>query len=290
MTEFAQLALSGLMLGSIYGLVAMGFVLIYKSTQIFNLAVGEFVVFGSYVAWALVKQVGLSPWVAVLVALAFATLMGLALERFPLRPLVGQPLFSIIMVTIGIAIVLRGLIALFWANQYRPYPEIVTERIIKLGDLNISLHYLIGFLLALVILGAFTFFFRYTKIGLAMRATCEDHQVVQSFGVNINFIIAAVWVFAAVVSMMGGIILGMMQGVGIAMVEVAFKALPAALLGGLESVPGALIGGLFIGVAEVLVAGYVGQGLGGLVPFIIMVLVLLVKPYGLFGLERIERI
>jgi len=290
MAEFLQLVIAGVMVGGIYGLVAMGFVLIYKSTGVFNLAQGEFVCLSSYVGWVLLEQVGLPAWTSVLLALVFGIVMGLALARFPLRPLIAQPLFATIMVTLGIGIVLRGFISLFWFGSYHAYPEIIVAETFNLGDLRISPHYLIGFLVTLAILGGFTYLFRRTKIGLGMRATCEDHQVVQSFGVNINAIITAVWVLTWVVSVMAGLILGMMQGVSFSLVYVGIKALPAAVFGGLDSIPGALIGGVFVGVVECLVAGYVGQGLGPLMPFLIMILVLLVRPYGLFGLERIERV
>lgn len=290
MTEFIQLIISGVMVGSIYGLVAMGFVLIYKSTRVFNLAQGEMVALGAYAAWAFING-GMPTWVGVLLALALGLGLGLLLERFPLRPLTGQPLFSIIMVTIGIAMLVRGVMTLLWGANWQRFPSIVGDHIINLGDVHLSQLQLIGFVLALVVLGALTLFFRYTKLGLGMRAICEDEQVVQSFGVNVNYIIAAVWALSILISVIGGIILGMTRGnIGPLMIEIGMKAIPAALLGGLESIPGAMIGGVLIGVLSALVAGYIGYGLEILVPFIVLVIVILVRPYGLFGLTRIERI
>lgn len=291
MSDFLQLAINGIMVGSIYGLVAMGFVLIYKSTRVFNLAQGEFVAFGAYGAWALITNGNLPSWEGVLVIVILGLIVGIALERFPLRPLAGQPLFAIIMVTIGIAMFLRGLMTLLWGNTWERFPTIIDDRILEVGSLNISLLQLLGFLLAIAILGAFTMFFRRTKLGLGMRATCEDEQVVKSFGVNVNFIIAAVWAFSIMVSVIGGIILGTTRGnVGPMMIEIGMKAIPAALLGGLESIHGAMIGGILIGLTSSLVAGYVGKGLDDLMPFILMVVIILIRPYGLFGLSRIERI
>lgn len=291
MIDFLQLAVNGIMVGSIYGLVAMGFVLIYKSTQVFNLAQGELVALGAYTAMALIMNVGLPGWVGVLGVLALGVILGLTLERFPLRPLTGQPLFAIIMVTLGISMFFKGLMTLLWGSIWQRFPSIIPNHIFNVAGISISSLKLIGFLLAMAVLGAFTLFFRHTKLGLGMRATCEDEQVVQSFGVNVNFIIAAVWAFSILVSVIGGIILGMTKGnVGPLTIEIGMKAIPAALLGGLESIPGAMIGGLVIGLASSFSAGYIGAGLDTVVPFILMVIVVLIKPYGLFGLAEIERI
>lgn len=291
MTEFVQLVVNGIMVGSIYGLVAMGFVLIYKTTQVFNLAQGEFVALGAYVAWALISGLGLPSWLGVLIVLAIGVIVGWGLERFPLRPLTGQPLFAIIMVTLGIAMFVRGLMVLFWGTNWRGFPIIIPDHVFGIGNINISILNLIGFCLALAVLGSFTLFFRLTKLGLGMRATCEDEQVVQSFGVNVNFIIAAVWAFSILVSVIGGILLGISKNnVGPLTIEIGMKALPAALLGGLESILGAFIGGLIIGIVSFLVSGYAGAGLDAVVPFILMVIIVLIRPYGLFGLTRIERI
>ena len=291
MTDFLQLTVNGIMVGSIYGLVAMGFVLIYKSTQVFNLAQGELVALGAYLAMALIIDAGLPIWAGLLVVLALGVAMGLGLERFPLRPLTGQPLFAIIMVTLGISMFFRGLMTLIWGSVWKNFPVIISDRSIEVGGINLSLLRLIGFILALAVLWAFTLFFRRTKLGLGMRATCEDEQVVQSFGVNVNFIIAAVWAFSILVSVIGGILLGMTKGnVGPLTIEIGMKAIPAALLGGLESIPGAMIGGVMIGLASAFTSGYIGEGLDTVMPFILMVIVVIIRPHGLFGLAEIERI
>lgn len=291
MTEFLQYVVTGIMVGSIYGLIAIGFVLIFKASSVFNLAQGEILVLSAFFSWSMMEQFHLPIWLAVILSLGFATILGFGLERFPLRQMMGQPILAIIMVTIALGAVLRGAYNMFWGlGGWRQYPEILSPDPLNLGALSVSRGHLYAFLIALFLLLALTLFFRYTRTGLAMLATAEDHQVAESTGIFIERTIGVTWAIACVVSLLGGILMGNLIGLDPNFHVVGLKALPAALLGGLESIPGAIIGGIIIGVLENLAAGYIGHGAQEITAFVVLVLVLFIRPYGFFGLKRIERI
>ena len=291
MITFVQLLVSGLSVGFIYGLIAVGFVLIYKSSQIFNFAQGEMVMFGAFLMWSFLVPLGIPPVVAIILVLAIVGLSGYGLERFPLRPMIGQPILATIMITMGIAVFLRGFALLLWSSNIGiKFPSIITEKTVNIFNVPIS-NVTIGiFLFVLILVLLLSFFFNYSRTGLHMRAAAEHHQLAQSMGIRVTRAIAQSWAIAAIVSTVGGFLLGYMRGVDFGLSEIGLIAIAAALVGGLESFKGAIFGGLIIGVAQTFTGGYIGYGLKEVIPFIIMVFVLLYKPYGLFGLERIERV
>ncbi|MFH1479757.1 MAG: branched-chain amino acid ABC transporter permease [Pseudomonadota bacterium] len=295
MTTFLQYTLSGLMTGTIYGLVAMGFVLIYKSSKVLNFAQGTMLMLLSYVSWSFFTQLHLPFWLAFLATLAVAVILALLVERIILRPLIGQPLLAIIMVTIALAALFEGIEFLIWQSEYRVYePAFLPTEIIHVGPLIISQAEILCFGIAVVLVFALSLFFKYTRQGLAMRAVAEDHQAAQSRGIRVHNVFAWAWAISAIVSAIGGMLLGSIMGISFAMSWIGLKVFPVVLLGGLESLPGAIIAGLIVGVLENIAGGYldplVGGGIKEIFPFIILIIVLLIKPYGLFGLERIERI
>jgi branched-chain amino acid transport system permease protein len=284
------------MVGAVYALVALGFVLIYKSSRVLNLAQGEFLMVGAYIGWqfwTFLGRAGLPLWLAFPATFIVAFLLGLLVERLLLRPMIGQPLVSVIMMTIGLMFLLRGVTILIWGGPTKGYqPPILPEAGLQLGAINISLEYVWSFVVALVLFGGFTLFFKYTRMGLAMRATGEDEQAAQSVGISPRTVYAASWAIAALVATVGGIFLGSIIGLSPFLSEVGLATLSVPLVGGLESVLGAMIAGPIIGVAQNL-SSYVdwtGGGAKEVAPFVIMVIILLIRPYGLFGLERIERI
>jgi len=286
-----QLIITGISMGSIYGLVALGFVVIYKATGVFNLAQGEFLMVGTYVAWTFLSLFKLPVWLGIVLTIAVMIALGFGLERFPLRPMIGQSILSLIMVTIALGAVLMGVATLFWSPYYAPVlPRILPEQDVVLFGVKYPGLLIWGFLIVLILTAIFGLMFRYTRIGLNMRAVAESQHVAQSMGIRVTRVTAQSWAVAAVTAAAGGIILGLMRGVDFALVNLGIKAIPAALVGGLESIPGALIGGILIGVIESLTGGYLGQGLKDITPFVIMMIVLFIKPYGIFGLERIERV
>lgn len=294
MDFFLLLLVNGLVVGSIYALVALGFVLIYKSSDVLNLAQGELVMLGAYICFAFVVQYNIPFFAAFVLTLVFSTILGLSVERVVLRPLIGQPIISVIMVTIGLSSVLRALVQAFWGTDTRPFPTIVSEAPVMLGSIPVSLVYIYSLAVSLVLLAIFTAFFRYSKTGIAMRAVADDQQAALSMGISVRRIFAMAWIIAAVVSAIGGIMVGLINGINISLSYMGLKVLPVAILGGLDSIPGAVIGGLTIGVLENLSGGYidpiVGGGVKEVAPFVFLVFILMIKPYGLFGKEIIERV
>jgi branched-chain amino acid transport system permease protein len=294
LTLLLQLVVGGVAIGGVYSLIALGFVLIYKATDVLNLAHGELLLVGAYVSYALIAQIGLPLPVALLGTFAFAIVLGLAIERLALRPLIGEPVISVIMVTIGLAILLRALVVLVWGSEYRAYPQVLPKESLHMGPVTIGQEFVWSFVIAATLVALFGALFRYTKMGIAMRAVADDQQAALSMGINVRAVFAMSWVVAALVASVGGMLLASIQGAGVLLATLGLKALPVAIVGGLDSVIGAAVGGIIVGVLETLSAGYLDIPLGGgvrdVVPFVFLVVVLLLKPYGLFGKPRIERV
>ena len=295
MTFFLQLVVTGLALGMIYALVAIGFVIILKCSEAFNIAQGHFVLIGGYLGYTFLVTFGLPIWATVLLAIVTAIMMGLLIERLALRPLVGQPVLAIIMVTIALATILGGVATLIWGAEYKAYHGLLPTITLKIGAISIPSESLIGLIVSIVTVAILMLFLRYTKIGLAMRATAEDLQVVQSVGIKATTVYAVSWVIACVVGVIGGILLGGVSGANMELAEVGLKAFAVVLLGGVNSIGGAIVAGIILGMLENVAAGYLdpllpGGGLAKVFPFIVMIIVLIFRPYGLFGLARIERI
>jgi len=295
MEELLRYITQGISLGLIYGLVALGFVLVYKSSRILNFAVGEFLLIGAYVTWTARVVWHLPVVLCFVVALIAAIILGLVIERIAIRPLIGQPILGVIMMTIALMVILRGGVLLAWGAIAKTYePRLFPATPIYIGDLIIRQEYVWGLVVAVVMLILFTYFFRFTKAGLAMRATSEDHQLARGTGIRVKTVFSQSWIICAVVAGIAGIILASMTNVTIDLATVGLKSVAVVLVGGLESVPGAIIAGLIIGVAEALAAGYidpwVGGGIAEVFAFGIAMVSLLIWPWGLFGLRRIERI
>jgi branched-chain amino acid transport system permease protein len=296
MNFFLQLVVTGFALGMIYALVAIGFVIIIKCSNAFNIAQGHFVMIGGYLGYTFLVTFGLPIWVSLLLAIATAIILGLLIERLTLRPLVGQPDLAIIMMTIALATILEGLATLIWGGEYKTYHGVLPTVALKFGKISIPSESLIGLIVSIITVAILMLFFRYTKMGLAMRATAEDLQVVRSVGIWATTVYAVSWVIACVVGVIGGILLGGVSGVMIPLAEIGLKAFAVVLLGGVNSIGGAILAGIILGVLENVAAGYLdplvpaGGGLANVFPFIVIIIVLIFKPYGLFGLVRIERI
>jgi len=295
MTFFLQLGITGLALGMVYALIAIGFVIILKCSEAFNIAQGHFVMIGGYLGYTFLVTFGLPIWASLIAAIVVAIIMGLVIERLALRPLVGQPVLAVVMMTIALSTVLDGVVTLVWGGEYKTYHGVLPTINLQLGELSIPSETTIAMIVSVVAVAALMLLFRYTKMGLAMRATADDEQVVQSVGVRVTSVYALSWVIAAVVGVIGGILLGGVSGVKIEMAQIGIKAFAVVLLGGVNSIGGAIVAGIILGVLENVAAGYLdpllpGGGLANVFPFIVMIAVLIVRPYGLFGLERIERI
>lgn len=286
---------TGLVIGSVYALVAMGFALIYKSTSIINFAQGEFVLVGGYVCLWLYTDMGIPIVAAFIITMIIAVFMGVLLERLILRPMIGEPIISVIMVTIALAAVLKSVVTILWSTQIRVFnPPIFSQKALEFGMVRISEVYLwtVGF--AFLFLAIFAAFFKFTRVGISMRAVANDQQVAQSMGISVKKVFAISWSIGAMVSAVGGTLVGNINGVNITLSDFGLKVFPAVILGGLESIGGAIIGGLTIGVLENIMGSYLDVYLGGgvkeIAPFIVLIVILMIKPYGLFGIKEIERV
>ena len=295
MTFFLQLVVTGFSLGMIYALVAIGFVIILKCSEAFNIAQGHFVLIGGYLGYTFLIPMGLPLWACILLSILVAIIMGLLIERLALRPLIGQPVLAVVMMTIALATVLEGLATLLWGGEYKTYHGVLPTISLNIGQISIPSESLIGLIVSIISVGLLLILFRYTKIGLAMRATAEDLQVVQSLGIRATTVYAVSWIIACIVGVIGGILLGGVSGVMIPLAEIGLKAFAVVLLGGVNSIGGAIVAGIILGILENVAAGYLdpllpGGGLAQVFPFIVMIIVLVFRPHGLFGLETIERI
>jgi branched-chain amino acid transport system permease protein len=296
MTFFFQLVVTGLSLGMMYALIAIGFVIIFKCSQAFNIASGQIVMLGAYLGYTFLIPLALPLWAAIVAAVAVAAAMGLLIERFALRPLLGQPPLAIVMMTIALAGVMDGIAIMGWGGEYKTYHESLPDLSLQVGSVSIPPSSLLGLIVSVIMVVILMFVFRYTKMGLAMRATAEDEQVTRSLGIRATTVYTIVWVIACVVGVLGGILLGGVSGVSPPLADIGLKALAVVILGGLDSIGGAIVGGVILGVLENLAGGYLdpllpsGGGLATVFPFIVMIAVLVIKPHGLFGLKRIERV
>ncbi len=295
MELFFQLVLNGLIIGSIYALVGLGFVIIYKSSSILNFAQGEFLMLGAYVCLAIFTTAKVPFFAAFALTLCFSIVLGVLTERILLRPMIGEPVISVIMLTLGLSSVLKAVVQALWGTDTRPYPELFPTAPVQLGPLPVSQGYLysLGSVAALLVL--FSLFFKYTRAGIAMRATAFSQQVALSMGISVKRMFALAWSIAAVVSAVGGVLLGGVRGgVDGAFAFFGLKVIPVVILGGLDSVAGAIVGGFVMGILENLSGGYLdplfGGGVKEVAPFIALVAILAVKPYGLFGKVKIERV
>ena len=290
MDVFAQLTVSGLSTGMIYALAAAGFVVIYKSSDVINFAQGDLLLLGTYLVFFSLVQVGL-PWGAgVVVTILASVAAGLAIERIVLRPLIGEPVISMIMVTIGVSSVVRALVNALWGPSPRYFEPFLYSGEISIGAANLPVDRLLSIPLALVVLLGLGLFFRYTRNGIAMRAMADDQQAALSMGISIPKVFGLAWGLAAASAALGGIMLGNIVGVSPAVSAIGLRVFPVVVLGGLDSIPGVVAGGVLIGLLEAYVGGYAGHGLSAVIPYVVLVVVLMVRPYGLFGRETIERV
>ncbi|MBW1817954.1 MAG: branched-chain amino acid ABC transporter permease [Deltaproteobacteria bacterium] len=293
MIFFFQILVSGIAVGGVYALVGLGLVLIYKSTGVLNIAQGAVVMMMAFITYCLSVQAELPFLLAILISLLLAMLLGFLVERLCLRPMIGQPLFSTIMMTIGIMLILQSIPVMIWGTSLKAYPKFLPDQSYNIGGVLISPDYLWGFVISLALFSAFVLYFRYSRAGIVMRAVADHQMAAQSMGVNISRVSGFAWAFSCLVASVGGVVLATITSVGIFLSPIGLKAWPAVIIGGLDSIPGALIGGIIVGVLEGMSGGYLENvfiGIKDVAPYVILLVILLIKPYGLFGLKRIERI
>ncbi|MEZ0348428.1 MAG: branched-chain amino acid ABC transporter permease [Thermus sp.] len=297
MSFLLELLLSGVVLGLIYALVALGFVLIYKASRVVNFAQGELLAIGAFSAHFFLVNLKLPVLLAFPLALAFTALVGYLLERVFLKRLVGQPIISVIMATIGLAFFLDGLLHLtpYGAGSYG-YPPFLPEGGVSVLGVRVSYAQLLALFLTGAFLALFSWFFQRSTLGVAMRSVADDQMAAMSLGVSVTKVFALAWAAAGLAAAAGGVMVGTISGLNLdGLVHIGLKVFPVVILGGLDSIPGAVVAGILIGVLENLAAGFLdpyvpGGGTRDVFPFLVLLLVLWFKPHGLFGTEEIERV
>ena len=294
MELFLMTLTTGVMVGGIYALIALGWVLIYKCSGVLNLAMGELTLIGAYVSLSFYSM-GIPFLLSLLFSLIIGFILGILTERIFLDRLIGEPILSVIMVTVGLSFFFKGSVEFLWGTDTRVFsPPVFPLQPIHVGPLVIGQVYLWSFVAAIILLGVFVGFFQYTRWGLAMQATADDEMAALSLGVSARFVYATAWAIAFMAAGVGGTLLGNINGLNISVGYLGLLVLPAVVLGGLNSVPGAIVGGIVIGVLQNLTGAYLDRyfpgGVKEIAPFVFMVIFLLFKPYGLWGWERIERV
>ncbi|OGL18676.1 MAG: branched-chain amino acid ABC transporter permease [Candidatus Rokubacteria bacterium RIFCSPLOWO2_12_FULL_71_19] len=294
MASLLGYVVNGALAGLLYALIAMSFVIIYRSARVFNFAQGEIVVVGAFVVWTFMSVLDFPWWVSVPLALGASLLLGLFIERLILRPLVGEELFAFVMVTIGLLIFIRGVVLVAWGPEVRFFPAVLPLAAIKVGPLVLDRALVLGGAATLVLAAITSWFFNRTQAGLEMTAVAENHQIALSLGISVKRSIAIAWGVSGVLSTLAAIIFLNGKGMTFLASDIGFAALPVALLAGLESIGGVVLGGLIVGIAVGLAAYFLDPifqgGVASVFPFVIMVIILLIRPSGLFGWKTIERI
>jgi branched-chain amino acid transport system permease protein len=292
MEFFLQLLIQGLSVGFLYALAALGFVMIFKSSSVLNFAHGELLAIGAFIFLAFSVWLKLPILLSFLLTLVGTFALGFVIERLFLRPLIGEALIEVIMLTVGLAAMFKGLLLVIFGGNLFNYPDFLPAGLtIKWGAINIPPVYVASFIIGIIFLSIFGFFFKYSSQGIYMRSVADNQPAALSLGVHVRRVFAMSWAIAALVCAISGIILGIMNGINVHDISVlGLKVFPVVILGGLESIGGAIIGGLIIGILETFTGGYVSTSLKEVIPYVVLVFILLVKPYGLFGLVEIERV
>lgn len=295
-TTVLQLVLSGVLVGGVYGIIAMGFVVTYRSAQVFNIAYGQFAVVGAFIAWTFLGSPSaprLPLPIALLLTFIAAIAFGLLVERLLFRHMIGRPIFATFMLTLGLLAILHSLVMLVWGPETRALATPVPKGPVNLGDIVLAKEYIWSFCLAVVVALALILFFRRTRLGLAMRAAYEDQVAARCLGVSAKLNAQIAWVVCALIATVGGILIASVSGVSMLLSELVMVVLAVVLIGGLDSFIGCIIGGLILAIGQNLASFYLGSyapGIETIFSMILILVVLLVRPSGLFGTRPIERV
>jgi branched-chain amino acid transport system permease protein len=289
---FLQLLVNGISLGLLYALSALGFVMIFKSSSVLNLAHGELLAIGAFVFLLLSAWAHLPVTISFTLTLIGTFFLGFLVERLFLRPLIGEKLIEVIMMTLGLGIMFRGLLLFIFGGDIYAYPHFLPEGMsLQWGNIIIPSVNVATFIIGILFLFIFGCFFKYSSQGIYMRCVADNQTAALSLGVHVRRVFALSWAIAFIVAAMSGIILGIMNGVNVYNLStIGLKVFPVVILGGLDSIGGAILGGIIIGLLETFTGGYISTSLREIIPYIVLVIILMVKPYGLFGLVEIERV
>ena len=287
---FEQVFFSGLALGSIYGLVALGFAVIFKATDVFNFAQGMFVVCGAYFAVTAMSILQLPfPWAIVFIVGA-AALLGVLIHMVLIQPLSGRPMLSVIMLTIALSIALRSFIEIVYGPQGRSLTTPLPTGVLMLGHVRISYLHLTAALVSWACMAGFGLFFRFTSVGLLMRASADSHEAAVVSGINVNTMNRLAWGIGSTLAALGGLFLGQLQIASTELEGIGLLALPAVVIGGMQSIPGAIVGGLLVGIIEQMASTYISPKSSDIVIYVLLLLILMVRPWGLFGQRELGRV
>lgn len=290
MKYFFELLVSGLAVGAIYGLVAMGFAVIYKATGIVNFAQGEMGMLTAYTTWSLATMLGTGSLATVVLAIVLGALLGLLCERLIMRPMLGEPVLSVVLVTIGLAVVLRSVVTIVWGSSPLKFEVVGADEIVNMAGIGLRVSQL-GVMAALLLaVAGFWFFLGHSRFGVAMRAVAADEKTARLMGVSTARVQAVAWASASGLAGLAGALFAVIYGLTPTVFELGLKAFPATVLGGFDSVLGSGVSGLIIGVLENMVGGYLSSSFKEIAGFMLILVVLMVRPFGLFGEKRIERV
>ncbi|HEY0884118.1 MAG TPA: branched-chain amino acid ABC transporter permease [Ramlibacter sp.] len=286
----AEYTIVGLLSGGLLAMIALGFVLIYKGTGVINFAMGEFMMLGAYFFYTANVMWGLPLAAALVLSFAAVAVAAAIIERGVLRPLAGQPVISVLMATIGLGSAIHGAVDAVWGGRNYELPSLLPRAPIILGDVLIPGKTLWSFLLAMAVIAGFVLYFRFSRTGVSMRAAASDPTTAYVLGIDVRATQRLTWIFAGVVGALAGIIVASTTSLSPAVGGAALGVLAIIILGGLDSIPGAIVAGLIVGMIESLTAGYLGGKVRDIVPYATVLVILLVRPYGLFGTRQIERL
>ena len=290
MSTFISLTVYGLADGAILALAALGFVLVYKATRVINFAQGEFLLVGAYTFYTAFVLLQLPLVFATVFGVVVAIVLGVAVERFVLRPLIGENAISVIMLTIGLAAVLKAVVQMLFGTAVREQPSILPTGTVRLFGATVPVNRLIVIVIAGLVLAAFAWFFRSSRHAIPMRAVADDQQAALTMGISVRRVFALAWALAAVSALVAGVLLADLSAVNQNIAAFGLIVFPVVILGGLDSVPGTIVGGLTIGLLKQYVSGYADPGLAEVIPYVVLVAILMVRPYGIFGEVRIEKV
>ena len=285
-----EICLTGIASGGLYALAALAFVIVYKATRVVNIAIGEMLMAGAYLFFTFAAMFALPLWLAIPAAVLGSGLLGAVIERTIIRPLLGEPPISVFMVTVGLASVLVGVVEVIWSADQRRLPEFMPTNPIMVGEAFLAPKVFWGGVIAVVMIAAVLLLFRFWRGGVALRATASDQAAAYSVGINVPRVFSLSWVVSSMIAAVSGIIVGSIGGISSSMGVFGMSVLVVVIVGGLDSVLGALVGGVFIGLVEALAGSYLGGEYKLLATFIVLVCILMVRPYGLFGTHEIERL
>lgn len=287
---FLEVTLAGLGSGGLYALAALAFVIVYKATRVVNIAIGEFLMMGAYVFYAFAAGMAWPVWAAIAGAVALSAALGAVVERVTIRPMLGESPISVFMITVGLASILVGVVELIWTADQRRLPEFMPRAPVMVGEAFVAPKVFYGFWVALALVLLVLAVFRYWRGGVALRATASDQGAVYAMGINVPRVFSLSWAAAGAIAAVSGVIVGAIGGISSSMGVFGLSVLVVVIVGGLDSVAGALVGGIFIGLLEAWAGAYLGGEYKLLATFVVLVAVLMMRPYGLFGTREIERL